>query len=812
MIKIIINKKKPINSIFRNLILSGLIVLTGFIHGCWCAKDNPHKEITVNPNGRYDEWGFTGAGGGGAMFNPAVSPHDENLVFVSCDMTGSFVTQNGGESWRMFNLMSPVNFYVFDPVNPDVIYANSVALFKSTDRGTTWGLIYPAINEITGFVSKGDHADVRVITKDSSQRNVLALSIDPVKPERLYAAIEINRSIAIYMSDNGGNEWSKETDIETNVKNIFIDPSSPVNNRTIYVTTDKGILQKKDGAWNMNKCPEGVISLTAFSGGYDKEQGKFIIYAVSGRSYFNQKGDVSGIFMSDNGGATWINRQDKLLSYALQGSGLPEWRTVSTSTFNPALIYVSYNGLQIHNDTFCIGIAKSDDYGETWKLVWKDLKTNGVQIPSSNFGRDPLNERFGPFWAENPFSIGVSPINPDICFATDFGRTVKTSNGGKTWEQVYSRNINGEGWSSRGLEVTTGYTIVYDPFDTSHVYLALTDIGLFESRDGRRSWMSATKNNGIPKEWENTCYWLQFDPEVKGRAWAVMSGTHDIPRPKMWERYGTDRYKGGIVFTENSGRTWQPVSTDIGEAAMTHILIDRQSPKESRTLYACAFGKGVYKSVDGGKTWKLKNRGIEGSEPFAWQIYKRDMDDALFLVVSRKSEDGSIGNENDGAVYKSVDGAENWNRISLPSGTNAPTSLVVDENDPGCLVMSAWGRVTPGQFSPDTGGGIFITGDEGKTWKQVMDKDQHIGAVTRDHRNNRLYACGFNSSAYFSEDRGETWVRIKGYNFKWGQRVEPDLADSEKIFILTFGGGVWYGPAKGDEDAIEDIVIPDSKL
>ena len=37
-----------------------------------------------------------------------------------------------------------------------------------------------------------------------------------------------------------------------------------------------------------------------------------------------------------------------------------------------------------------------------------------------------------------------------------------------------------------------------------------------------------------------------------------------------------------------------------------------------------------------------------------------------------------------------------------------------------------------------------------------MDKDQHI-AVTRDHRNNRLYACGFNSSAYFSEDRGEAW-------------------------------------------------------
>ena len=805
------NKKKPINTILGMLTISGILALTGFLPGCRSVKESPQEEKALNPNGRFDEWGYTGAGGGGAMFNPAVSPHDHNLAFVSCDMTGSFVTHNGGESWRMFNLLSPVDFYLFDPVNPDVVYANSVALFKSTDRGATWRLFYPAVTECTGFVSKGDHADVRLVTKDSSRREVLALSIDPAKPERLYAAIDINGETALYISGNGGGKWNKETDVEADVRKIFIDPSSPVNDRTIYATMDKGILQKKAGNWKMNNCPEGVISLTAFSGGYDKELKKFFIYAVSGRSYFNQKGDGSGIFMTDNGGVTWINRQDQLLSYALPGAGLPEWRTVATSSFNPTVVYVSYNGLLVHQDTVCIGVARSDNYGDTWKLVWKDTETKGVQIPSANFGRDPLNERFGPSWAENPFSIGVSPVNPDICFATDFGRTVKTSDGGKTWEQVYSRSING-GWTSRGLEVTTGYIVVYDPFDTNHVFLALTDIGLFESTDGRKSWKSATKNNGIPREWVNTCYWLQFDPEVEGRAWAVMSGTHDIPRPKMWRRRGIAGYMGGIVLTENSGKTWQPVSADIGEAAMTHILIDRESPKESRTLYACAFGKGVYKSVDGGKTWKQKNRGIEGSEPFAWQIFKRYVDDALFLVLSRRSEDGSIGNVNDGAVYKSIDGAENWTRISLPSGTNAPTSLLVDEQDPARLVMSAWGRVSPGQFTPDTGGGIFISGDEGKTWKQVMHKDQHIGAITRDNRNNRLYACGFNSSAYFSEDRGETWVRIRGYNFKWGQRVEPDPADPEKIFILTFGGGVWYGPAKGDQDAVEDIVMPDPKF
>jgi len=285
-----------------------------------------------------------------------------------------------------------------------------------------------------------------------------------------------------------------------------------------------------------------------------------------------------------------------------------------------------------------------------------------------------------------------------------------------------------------------------------------------------------------------------------------MSGVHDLPRPKMFRKKGTAGFTGGILVTENSGKTWQPISTDIGEAAMTHVLIDPASSKQQRTLYACAFGKGVFKSMDGGKTWVQKNKGIDGNEPFAWRIIRREKDGVLFLIISRRSEDGSIGTDKDGALYRSDDGAENWIRVELPTGTNGPTSLVIDAMNPDQLILSAWGRKTAGQFTPDTGGGIFLSVDEGKTWKQVLEKDQHIHDITYDSRNNRYYACGFNASAYYSENEGKTWTRIKGYNFKWGKRVEPDPRDPEKIFIVTFGGGVWYGPAKGDENAVEDII------
>jgi photosystem II stability/assembly factor-like uncharacterized protein len=440
--------------------------------------------------------------------------------------------------------------------------------------------------------------------------------------------------------------------------------------------------------------------------------------------------------------------------------------------------------------------------------MWKDRITKGGNLFSPNYEKGWIDDRFGPTWGENPFSIAVAPSDPDICYTTDFGRTIKTHDGGLTWGQVYTKHKEGAGWISRGLEVTTGYCMVFDPSDNKHLFMANTDIGLMESSDGGESWMSATMNRGIPGNWINTTYWLTFDPEVKGKAWAVMSDIHDLPRPKMWRRTGIARYEGGILVTGDGGKSWHPVSNEIGDAAFTHVLIDPSSSREARTLYACAFGKGVYKSADGGNKWELKNKGIEGTEPFAWRIVRNDNTGVLYLIVSRRSDDGSIGNERDGAVYISDDGAESWEKISLPDGTNGPTCLAIDPADNARLLLSAWGVVTPGMFSPDTGGGIFLSTDNGKSWKQVLSKDQHVHDITYDARNNTYYACGFNGSAYRSSDRGETWARIRGYNFKWGKRVDPDPRDTGKIFVITFGGGVWYGPARGDQNAEEDIITP----
>ena len=64
-------------------------------------------------------------------------------MLVRCDMTGSYITDDAGESWRMFNLRTTTSFFVFDPVDPETIYTYSLGLWRSTDGGKAWSLIYP---------------------------------------------------------------------------------------------------------------------------------------------------------------------------------------------------------------------------------------------------------------------------------------------------------------------------------------------------------------------------------------------------------------------------------------------------------------------------------------------------------------------------------------------------------------------------------------------------------------------------------------------------------------------------------------------
>jgi photosystem II stability/assembly factor-like uncharacterized protein len=147
--------------------------------------------------------------------------------------------------------------------------------------------------------------------------------------------------------------------------------------------------------------------------------------------------------------------------------------------------------------------------------------------------------------------------------------------------------------------------------------------------------------------------------------------------------------------------------------------------------------------------------------------------------------------------------------MKLPEGVNGPNGLAIDPRDPNRLYLAAWARA---KGLLGVGGGVYISTDGGRSWKASLELDQHVYDVTIEPRDpNVLYAAGFQSSAWRSVDRGAHWTRIAGYNFKWGQRVMPDLEDQKMVYITTFGGGVWHGASSGEKGR-NDIATPQLQL
>ena len=753
--------------------------------------------LTAAKTARNDRWTILGTGGGGAQFMPTISPHDPDRVLVGCDMTGSYISNDGGGSWRMFNLRGRTRFFVFDPGAPDTIYAQGIGLWRSTDAGTSWNLVCPAPATVTGIEMPDDHAGERIMTTTGPALPILALAVDPADSRQLLAAFFSDRRTAeLRASSDWGKTWINLREFARGVRKIYIDPGSPKDNRTIYVIGSNSVSVREHGEWNDRPTAPGVGSFIDVSAGFPSGGGRLVIYATVPTRL---EGGVltGGILVSSDGGQSWRQGGSGILEKADPGSPLPNFPAIATSLSHPEAAYVSVGRMNL-GGVPSLGVAKTVDTGKSWRFAW--LESGQI---SKDVDDGWVSERFGPGWGENPLNLGVSPTNPDLCYGTDYGRTLKSPDGGKTWKATYTRKQR-DGWVTTGLDVTTCYGIHFDPFDPKRMFISYTDIGLFRSEDEGKSWICSTVT-GVPHAWVNTTYWVEFDPDVKGRMWAVMSETHDLPRLKMWRRASPSAYQGGVCRSDDGGRTWKVTAEGMPPTAATHILLDRRSPSTARLLYVAGFGQGVFKSSDGGATWALKKHGLPTKEPFAWRL-AQDRRGVLYLVVARRSDDGSIGNDGDGGLYRSEDGAETWQKVSLPEGVNGPNGIAIDPSDTKRLYLAAWRRDN-GQ--PTAGGGIFLSTDGGTSWRSVLAADQHVYDVTIDPRNaSVLYACGFESSAWRSTDRGESWQRIRGYNFKWGHRVVPDPVNPDRIYVATYGGSLWQGPAAGDPNAKEDIATP----
>src|SRR6266478_8488242 len=178
-----------------------------------------------------------GPGGGGAMFHPTISPHDPNTVLLSCDMTGSYISHDGGQSWRMFSLRGVVRFFVFDPQDRNVIYAQADGLWRSRDRGDTWSLVYPKASSLKEIKMSSDHADEDLIAEPNPLGNITAMTIDPADSRIFYVVAGDKKKglVALFTSQDEGESWTKQEDLPELADKVWVNPHSPRTERTLFI-------------------------------------------------------------------------------------------------------------------------------------------------------------------------------------------------------------------------------------------------------------------------------------------------------------------------------------------------------------------------------------------------------------------------------------------------------------------------------------------------------------------------------------------------------------------------------------------------
>ena len=292
-----------------------------------------------------------GPGGGGAMFHPTISPHDVNTVLIACDMTGSYITHDGGRSWRMFNLRGVVSFFVFDPLDPKTMYAQATGLWRSSDGGESWNLVYPRPSSVKGVAMNSDHADEDILADTDPLGTISALAVDPANSKILYAAAGNKNNSALFISRDFGENWQREASLPETPHHIWVDPHSSAASRTLFIGGPHAIAVKTTSGVQNLPAPESV-TFTDMSFGFGSAA-QPIVYATS----------EQGAFVSKDGGATWQQ-------LGLPGNG-GEIRAIATSLRHPETAYLSYSHLMLDGKEW-LGVAKTTDAGAHWDLVWKE--------------------------------------------------------------------------------------------------------------------------------------------------------------------------------------------------------------------------------------------------------------------------------------------------------------------------------------------------------------------------------------------------------------------------------------------------------
>ena len=229
---------------------------------------------------------------------------------------------------------------------------------------------------------------------------------------------------------------------------------------------------------------------------------------------------------------------------------------------------------------------------------------------------------------------------------------------------------------------------------------------------------------------------------------------------------------GGVWKSTDGGNTWQPMFDDQPVASIGALAIDQRNPDvvwvgtgEGNLRNSVSIGNGVYRTLDGGRTWK--HLGLEGSERIhRIVLHPSNPDVAWVAALGRLWGDGT-----ERGVYKTEDGGRTWNRVLAGDASTGASDLVIDPKNPDKLFASLYQfRRQPWIFrSGGPGSGLYVSHDGGRTWERRTEDDGlpkgdlgRIGLAVSRSNPETVYAMveARKSALLRSDDGGRTWKTV----------------------------------------------------